>query len=131
MFGEAGALTAKDLTKHDTKDDAVVDFRKGCFHKPSHDTTNAIFKPGREYAYCVLLLMATLVATITYQAAFSPLGRGTLKEGYAYDYDTNGFLQLRKPDSIITRSFLLLNSTGFVASVAMIIFLLHEFPLKP
>ncbi|XP_059627820.1 uncharacterized protein LOC132270657 isoform X2 [Cornus florida] len=139
MLREAGALSAKDLRNHDNDrdavydfdihDDAVYDFGGGCA-EPSHNSINAIIKTKRVYLYGVLLLMASIVAKITYQTAFSVLG-GTLRERYSYSYAENGTLQVKNRDSIVTGSFMLFNSTAFVASVAMIIFLLHEFPLKP
>ncbi|CAL5363215.1 unnamed protein product [Camellia sinensis] len=65
----------------------------------------------------VLLLIATLFATITFQVPFHLLG-STSKEGYIQD-------------SIMSHSLMLLNSMVFMASVGIIMFLLHEFPLKP
>ncbi|KAI8032865.1 hypothetical protein LOK49_LG01G00192 [Camellia lanceoleosa] len=65
----------------------------------------------------VLLLIATLFATITFQAPFHLLG-STSKEVYIQD-------------SIMSHSLMLLNSMVFMASVGIIVFLLHEFPLKP
>ncbi|XP_059625300.1 uncharacterized protein LOC132268475 [Cornus florida] len=125
MLQQAGALRAKELFIHDSGHDAVCHCREGS-HKPSQN----VITGQREFLCCVLLLMAALVAKITYQAAFS-FSVGALKEGYAYNYAANGILQLKKRDSIANRSFMLFNSSGFVASVAVIISLLHEFPLKP
>ncbi|KAA8533927.1 hypothetical protein F0562_031444 [Nyssa sinensis] len=126
LLRRAGALRARDMIHHD----AVYACRRGC-HQPSNiDTIKAIIKPRREYACGVLLVIATMLATVTFRAAFSPPG-GNFKEGYVYNYHGDGTLQLKRSESIITSSFLLFNSTGFVASVAIIIFLLHEFPMKP
>ncbi|KAF5959018.1 hypothetical protein HYC85_000227 [Camellia sinensis] len=65
----------------------------------------------------VLLLIATLIATITFQVPFHLLG-STSKEGYIQD-------------SITRRWFVLFSSMVFISSAGVIIFLLHEFPLKP
>ncbi|CAL5361944.1 unnamed protein product [Camellia sinensis] len=65
----------------------------------------------------VLLLIATLFATITFQVPFHLLG-STSKDGYIHD-------------SIMSRLLMLLNSMVFITSVGIIIFLLHEFSLKP
>ncbi|XP_059627052.1 ankyrin repeat-containing protein At2g01680-like [Cornus florida] len=129
ILRRAGALRARDLAKHDTNHDAVYNSIKDQFHKYSHNTIKNIIEPPRESTNA-LLLVATMVATITF-AALHVLPTSLLKQGYAYNYDVNGFPQLKNQDSIIIGSFILLNSTGFVASVALIIFLLYEFPLKP
>ncbi|XP_059627822.1 uncharacterized protein LOC132270659 [Cornus florida] len=129
ILRQAGALRARDLPNHNSHHDTVYLCREGC-HKPSHNPIKAILKLRREYMCGVLLLMSALVATMTYRAAFSLRG-GTLKDGYSYHYAANDTIQLKKQDSVVNRSFILFNSTGFVASVAVIIFLLHDFPLKP
>ncbi|XP_059627816.1 uncharacterized protein LOC132270653 [Cornus florida] len=130
VLRQAGALRARDLSNHDSDPDAVCHCREG-YPKPSDNPIKDIVKPRKEFLCSVLLLlMATLVAKLTYQAAFSLPG-GTLKGGYTYNYAANGSLQPKKRDLIVTSSFILFNSIGFVASVAVIIVLLHEFPMKP
>lgn len=80
----------------------------------------------RPVSYDVLLLVATLLATITFQAALS----------FPSIVSTNigpllGTPYLNRGDSITTRSFVLFNSIGFIAAVATLIFMLHQFPIKP
>ncbi|KAL7228274.1 hypothetical protein ACSBR2_007061 [Camellia fascicularis] len=77
----------------------------------------------------VLLLIATLLATITYQVPFHVLGSAS-KMGYVHNYITSTF-QLNKQYSLLSSTFMLFNSMVFIASVVMTLFLLHEFPFKP
>ncbi|KAA8533929.1 hypothetical protein F0562_031446 [Nyssa sinensis] len=126
LLRQARAKRARDIASHDACFICVKEF-----HQPSpKNTLKDIIKLKREFANCVLLLTATMIATITYVALLSPLVR-TSKAGYLHNNDANGTLQLIKGNSIATSSFIFFNSTGFVASVAMLIFLLREFPLKP
>ncbi|XP_059627815.1 ankyrin repeat-containing protein BDA1-like [Cornus florida] len=124
ILRRAGALKARDVVICGTKHDAVYDCR-GRSHQACHKAVMTISSKSRkDYARTVLLAMATLVTTITFLAVLCP-PFGTLKQGYP------GTLQLKKQHSIITRSFILFNTVGFVASLAILIFLLYEFPLKP
>ncbi|KAI8031282.1 hypothetical protein LOK49_LG01G00185 [Camellia lanceoleosa] len=77
----------------------------------------------------VLLLIATLLTTITYQVLFHVL-RSASKMGYVHNYITGTF-QLNKQYSLLSSTFMLFNSVVFIASVVMTLFLLHEFPFKP
>ncbi|KAF5959024.1 hypothetical protein HYC85_000233 [Camellia sinensis] len=77
----------------------------------------------------VLLLIATLLTTITYQVPFHILGSAS-KMGYVHNYITGTF-QLNKQYSLLSSTFMLSNSAVFIASVLMTLFLLHEFPFKP
>ncbi|XP_059627813.1 ankyrin repeat-containing protein BDA1-like [Cornus florida] len=129
ILRRAGALNARDLLVCGRKHDDVYDCRMGT-HQPWPKTVMTVSKSRKDYARIVLLMTATLVATITFQAVLShPVG--TLKQGYTYNYDPNGTLQMKKQDSILAGSFILFNTIGFVASLSIIIFLLYEFPLKP
>ncbi|CAL5322052.1 unnamed protein product [Camellia sinensis] len=64
-----------------------------------------------------LLLIAALTAATTFQVPFHFLG-STSKEGY-------------EQHSIMRSLIILCNSLVFIASVGVITYLLHEFPLKP
>ncbi|CAL5363210.1 unnamed protein product [Camellia sinensis] len=77
----------------------------------------------------VLLLIATLLTTITYQVPFHVVGSAS-KVGYVHNYITGTF-QLNKQYSLLSSTFMLFNSEVFIASVVMTLFLLHEFPFKP
>ncbi|CAK9188032.1 unnamed protein product [Ilex paraguariensis] len=128
ILHQAGALRARDLANRDTNQYAAQDDKR----KGLKTTDKSSIVPSIRVAnHHMLLLMATMVTTITYQAALhSP--DGTFKAHYSYNYTSNGSnLQLKKQESIITQSFLLFNSIGFVGSLAVVIFLLHGFPLKP
>ncbi|XP_059625302.1 uncharacterized protein LOC132268477 [Cornus florida] len=114
---QGGGLGARELANDvdsAVREDDVYHCRERG-HKPSHNPINATVKLRREFLCGVLLLIAALVASVTYQAAFRILG-GNLGD---------------KQDSNANRSFVWFNSTGFIASVSLIIFLLHEYPLKP
>lgn len=64
----------------------------------------------------VLLLVATIIAAITFQVPFHLLG-STVK--------------VDKQDSVMGSSVIFCNSLMFIASAAVIILLLDEFPFKP
>ncbi|KAI8032699.1 Ankyrin-1 [Camellia lanceoleosa] len=132
---EPKAMMAWDLTKQKTKHND--DYSHGGLSNGSRELTTQKMKHNDDYSHRglsnglseistvmriigfrnVLLLIATLFATITFQVPFHLLG-STSKDCYIHD-------------SIMSRSLMLLNSMVFIASVGIIIFLLHEFPLKP
>ncbi|CAK9188041.1 unnamed protein product [Ilex paraguariensis] len=128
ILHQAGALRARDLANRDTNQYAAQDDKRKGFKTTDKSSILPYIRVANHH---MLLLMATMVTTITYQAALhSP--DGTFKAHYSYNYTSNGStLPLKKQESIITQSFLLFNSIGFVGSLAVVIFLLHEFPLKP
>ncbi|KAA8539743.1 hypothetical protein F0562_026435 [Nyssa sinensis] len=74
LLREAGGLRGRDIVSHDND-------RRGCYHRqPSHlNSIKYIMRPRKENAHYVLLVTATLLATITYHAAFS--SPGIVKEG--------------------------------------------------
>ncbi|PSS24519.1 Pre-mRNA-splicing factor like [Actinidia chinensis var. chinensis] len=72
-----------------------------------------------------LLLIATVLATVTFQVPFHNLGRTSEDSSKA---GTDG---LRQSEFFTSRTFLFFNSIVFVASVVTSLFLLHEFPMKP
>ncbi|XAR67999.1 hypothetical protein NMG60_11002970 [Bertholletia excelsa] len=108
ILREAGGKRARDLTEMKTKP-TDNDFGKGPSDKLSDIRT------ARLTGWCLslLLLMFTATATITFQAVFHfPASRN-------------------KQDSILLGSFICFNSTTFIVSIAMIIYILHQYPLKP
>ncbi|XP_057497515.1 uncharacterized protein LOC130782272 isoform X2 [Actinidia eriantha] len=72
-----------------------------------------------------LLLIATVLATLTFQVPFHNLGRTSEDSSKA---GTDG---LRQSDFFTSSTFIFFNSIVFVASVVTSLFLLHEFPMKP
>ncbi|GFY92921.1 hypothetical protein Acr_08g0013170 [Actinidia rufa] len=72
-----------------------------------------------------LLLIATVLATVTFQVPFHNLGRTSEDSSKA---GTDG---LRQSEFFTSRTFIFFNSIVFVASVVTSLFLLHEFPMKP
>nr|XP_016497968.1 PREDICTED: uncharacterized protein LOC107816744 [Nicotiana tabacum] len=78
---------------------------------------------------CVLSLVATLLATVMHTAV-SHLPYFIAKANHIYDGDTGRIVQYIR-DSPIVSSFILFNSTGFVASLAIVMSILRSLPLKP
>lgn len=92
----------------------------------SHLNTIAAIKVKKRY---VLVLGATLSATALYIAAFN-IPDFIPKAKHINDYDSDQILQHIR-DSTFTLPFILLNSAGFVVSLAIIISVLGRFPMKP
>lgn len=90
----------------------------------SHLNTIAAIKVKKRY---VLVLGATLSATALYIASFN-IPDFIPKAKHINDYDK--ILQHIR-DSTFTLPFILLNSAGFVVSLAIIISVLGRFPMKP
>ncbi|CAL5343805.1 unnamed protein product [Camellia sinensis] len=112
ILRQAGAMGARDIA-----DQSFNCGDDNYSQPPPHmSTIMSILKFRRETYNAVLLVTATFLTTITFLGGF---------------YNPNGTLQLKKHESILTRLFILFNSTGFTSSGALVIFLLHEFPLKP
>ncbi|CAL5363219.1 unnamed protein product [Camellia sinensis] len=117
---EPKAMTAWDLTKQKIKHSD--DYSHGGLSNDSRELTTQKMKHNDDYSHRGLSnglseISPTLFATITSQVPCHLLG-STSKEGYIQD-------------SIMSHSLMLLNSMVFIASVGIIVFLLHEFPLKP
>ncbi|XP_009601783.1 uncharacterized protein [Nicotiana tomentosiformis] len=120
----AGVGKFKDLEKNDCNCSAVHSSRneKG----RSRLNTNAALNVKDE---CVLSLVATLLATVMHTAV-SHLPYFIAKANHIYDGDTGRIVQYIR-DSPIISSFILFNSIGFVASLAIVMSILPSLPLKP
>ncbi|KAI7979872.1 Ankyrin repeat-containing protein BDA1 [Camellia lanceoleosa] len=132
VLRRAGAMRARDMTDQSINIKVDHECRRKTQNPSNISTIKSLIKLRREAFNGILLITATLLTTITYHAGFSI--RATVansKEGYTYSYNPNGTLQLKKQGSSLTRLFILFNSSGFISSVALVIFLLHEFPMKP
>lgn len=121
---QAGVGKFKDIAKNDSNCSAV--HSSGNEKGRSQVNTNAALKVKIEY---VLLLAATRFAVVTLIAACDFL-RFTAKASYIFDYDTGRIVQ-DKRESSVTSSFILFNSTAFVASLPFVISILRSFPFKP
>ncbi|CAK9188037.1 unnamed protein product [Ilex paraguariensis] len=130
ILGQAGALRARGLAKRDTYQYSAHDDTRKWFKKKRFKKTDANTIIPLIGSHMAVLLMATLVAIVAYQAAYHTLN-GILNGGYFHSTTLDGTLQLKKQESVITQSFILLNSIGFVGSLAAVMSLLREFPFKP
>ncbi|XP_057474289.1 ankyrin repeat-containing protein BDA1-like isoform X1 [Actinidia eriantha] len=132
VLRRAGALRARDLTNQRIINNHYgnYDCTRNCYNPSYISAMKSIVKMARQDA-CngALLMIATLLATITYQAGFSCLGSAISLNSRGYN--PNRGVQVKKHDSSLTHLFILFNSAGFISSVGVILFLLHEFPLKP
>ncbi|XP_060186562.1 uncharacterized protein LOC132615980 [Lycium barbarum] len=122
---QAGVGKFKDLTKNNFKCSPVHASwnEKG----RSRLNKNSALKVKKEY---VLLPAAALLATVLFTAACR-FPRFITKANYIYDYDTGRIVHEERDSTTITSSFILFNSTGFIASLAIVISILRGFPLKP
>ncbi|XP_075089488.1 uncharacterized protein LOC107822267 isoform X2 [Nicotiana tabacum] len=120
----AGVGKFKDLEKNDCNCSAVDSSwnEKG----RSRLNSNAALNVKEER---VLLLVATLLATVIYTAV-SHLPYFIATANHISDGDNTGRLLQCIRDSSITSPFILFNSTGFVASLAIVMSILRSLPLK-
>ncbi|KAI8031501.1 Ankyrin repeat-containing protein BDA1 [Camellia lanceoleosa] len=121
ILRRAGALQARHLTTPNLglpngRDEVLIDIKNIFNKQPSHDpfikSSKNLKQPPIDDAYNIMLLAAVVVATMTFYTALCRL-------------DT-----LQQNIIIPTGLFIFFNSAGFFTSIAMIIYLTDEQPMK-
>ncbi|KAI9162530.1 hypothetical protein LWI28_028245 [Acer negundo] len=88
-------------------------------------------KTPRE-AYDVLLVIATLILTMTFQAALNAPGGKVVDNNIIYISRSSLWFQVYKQSSnYLLRLFIWFDSIAFIASASMIIIIVHEIAFKP
>ncbi|GMP23830.1 hypothetical protein CsSME_00001295 [Camellia sinensis var. sinensis] len=121
ILRKAGALQARHLTTPNLglpngRDEVLIDIKNIFNKQPSHDPfikfSKNLKQPPIDDAYNIMLLAAVVIATMTFYTALCRL-------------DT-----LQQNIIIPTGLFIFFNSAGFFTSIAMIIYLTDEQPMK-
>ncbi|CAL5322890.1 unnamed protein product [Camellia sinensis] len=121
ILRRAGALQARHLSTPNLglpngRDEVLIDIKNIFNKQPSHDpfikSSKNLKQPPIDDAYNIMLLAAVVVATMTFYTALCRL-------------DT-----LQQNIIIPTGLFIFFNSAGFFTSIAMIIYLTDEQPMK-
>ncbi|KAL3524109.1 hypothetical protein ACH5RR_016943 [Cinchona calisaya] len=117
---KCGAITTQDyvykgnMTFADTSNSGNQSFP--CIYNPSKNSI-------------VVLLISAVTAMTTFYAALHP-PRSILKDAYSYELNQSSIFQFQSQNSILTASFIFLNSIVFFSSIAMIMYLTNEFPMR-
>ncbi|XP_015577844.2 uncharacterized protein LOC8289650 [Ricinus communis] len=128
LIRRAGALRAKEVLKNSNLELPIELGNHWCPSSPLLATRHKKIKNGcSSDAYHALLLVATLLATINFHAALNPPGG---EEGCRYKSSINSILQIEKENIYLCHLFIMLNSITFFTSIALVVIITQDFPLK-